>query len=95
MDQHSSFEYKEKGETFFFQQTAENGLICYNCGKKYKNIVLHLGFKEVCRRTINIDEFKRQYFEYRRQALLETHRVKQRKYCENKRQELGHELVKK
>jgi hypothetical protein len=94
MDQHLYFEYNEKGKTFFFQQTAENGLICYNCGKKYKNIVLHLGLKEACRRNIHMDEFKSQYFEYRRQALLEKHRVKQRKYVEKKRQELGHEVVK-
>ena len=80
MDQHFYFEYKEKCKTLFFQQTAENGLICYNCGKKYKNIVHHLGFKEACRKNINMDEFKRQYFEYRRPALLEKDRVK-KKVC--------------
>jgi hypothetical protein len=36
MDLHQYFEYKEKGKTILFKETNEDGLICYNCGKKYK-----------------------------------------------------------
>ena len=36
MDLHQYFEYKEKGKTITFKETNEDGLICYNCGKKYK-----------------------------------------------------------
>ena len=54
MDLHQYFEYKEKGKTITFKETNEDGLICYNCGKKYKKIIVHLSIKENCRGNINI-----------------------------------------
>ena len=40
MDLHQYFEYKDKGKTILFKETNEEGLICYNCGKKYKHITI-------------------------------------------------------
>ena len=95
MDQHQYFEYKEKGETILFKETNEDGLICYNCEKKYKKIIVHLITKEICRGNINIDQFKVQYNEYRRSKLLHRHRERQRKYMNTLREKLGSSTVKK
>ena len=80
MDLHQYFEYKEKGKTIIFKETNEDGLICYNCGKKYKKIIVHLSIKENCRENINIDQLKIQYNEYRRSRLLQKQRERQKNY---------------
>ena len=72
MDVHQYFKYKEKGKTIIFKETDEDGLICYNCGKKYKKIIVHLSIKENCRGNINIDQLKEQYNEYRKSKLLQS-----------------------
>ena len=90
MDLHQYFEYKEKGKTILFKATNEVGLICYNCGKKYKKIIVHLSIKENCRGNINIDQLKVQYNEYRRSKLLNMQRERQRKYMKKQREEHGH-----
>ena len=95
MDQHQYFEYKEKGETILFKETNEDGLICYNCEKKYKKIIFHLSIKEICRGNINIDKLKKQYNEYRRSKLLLRQRERQRKHMDKLRGKLGSSTVKK
>ena len=95
MDLHQYFEYKEKGRTILFKRTIEDGLICFNCGKKYKKIIVHLRIKEACGGQIDIEQFKMQYNEYRRTKLLENQRARQNKYMTRNREELGNEEVKK
>jgi hypothetical protein len=95
MDLHQYFEYKEKGKTIMFKETNEDGLICYNCGKKYNKIIVHLSIKEKCRGNINIDQLKLQYHEYRRSKLQQRNREYQRKHMNKQREELGHDQVKK
>ena len=87
MDQHQYFEYKDKGDTILFIETNEEGLICYNCGKKYKKILVHLSIKENCRGNINIDQLKEQYNEYRRSKLLQRQRERQRNYMNKLKEE--------
>ena len=94
MDLHQYFEFKEKGKTIMFKETNEDGLICYNCGKKYKKIIVHLSIKENCRGNINIGQLKIKYNEYRRSKLLQRHRDRQRKYMNKLREELGSSNVK-
>ena len=94
MDLHQYFEFKEKGKTIMFKETNEDGLICYNCGKKYKQIIVHLSIKENCRGNINIGQLKIKYNEYRRSKLLQRHRDRQRKYMNKLREELGSSNVK-
>ena len=95
MDLHQYFEYKEKGRTILFKRTIEDGLICFNCGKKYKKIIVHLRIKEACGGQIDIEQFKMQYNEYRRTKLLENQKARQKKYMTRNREELGNEEVKK
>ena len=78
-----------------FKETNEDGLICYNCGKKYKKIIVHLSIKENCRGSINIDQLKIQYNEYRSSKLLQRHRERQRNYMNKLREEHGSSNVKK
>ena len=78
-----------------FKETNEDGLICYNCGKKYKKIIVHLSIKEKCRGNINIDQLKIKYNEYRRSKMLQRHRERQRNYMNKLREELGASNVKK
>ena len=95
MDLNQDFEYKEKGRAILFKATNEEGLICYNCGKKYKKIIVHLSIKEICRGNINIDQLKVQYNEYIRSKLLHRQRERQRKYMNKLKEELGTSTVKK
>ena len=80
MDLHQYFEYKEKGKTIMFKETNEDGLICYNCGNKYKQIIVHLSIKENCRGNINIEQLKIKYNEYRRSKLLQMQRQTEKVY---------------
>ena len=95
MDQHQYFEYKDKGKTILFKETNGEGLICYNCGQKYKKIIVHLSIKEKCRGNINIEQLKEQYNIYRRSKLLQRQREIQRNYINKLKKELGSSTVKK
>ena len=95
MDLNQDFEYKEKGRAILFKATNEEGLICYNCGKKYKKITVHFSIKEICRGNVNIDQLKVQYNEYIRSKLLHRQRERQRKYMNKLKEELGTSTVKK
>ena len=71
MDEILYFEFKQKGKIIKFQ-IIENGLICSNCEKRYKNIILHLKTKAQCKGNIDMEEFKKQFLAYRRPTILQN-----------------------
>ena len=94
MEKQEYFEYKEKGKPIYFLRTKEDQFICWKCGNKYKSIVRHITFKESCRGSIDIDNFKKNFREFRIDKSKKANNSRVKKCTELKRIKLGDQFVK-
>ena len=94
MEKKEYFEFKEKGKSIYFQRNKEDGFICWKCGQNYKSIVRHITFKESCRGSIDIDQFKKSFREYKIEKTRKETNSRRKKCTEKKREQLGDECVK-
>ena len=93
MENHEYFEYEEKGNPIYFQRTKEGGFVCWKCGNNYQRIVRHLQFKESCRGSIDIDQFKMKFKKYRIDKTRKNTNSRVKKCTEKKKAILVDKIV--
>ena len=94
MEKYQDFEYKEKGQDFYFQRTQEGGFICWNCGKTFMRILKHLQLKERCRGNMEMDQFSMKLREYKLMEIRKDQNSRNKKSINKKREQLGDASVK-